>query len=152
MPRAGSDGGDAAGEATNLHRHARIGRGAVAELPVIVLAPAPDRSASGDRTRMPRAGSDGGDAAGEAINLHRDARIGRGAVAELPVIVLAPAPDRSASGDRTRVMRAGSDGGDAAGEAINLHRHARIGCGAVAELPVIVLAPTLDGSFGGQPA
>src|SRR5437868_2335615 len=88
-------GGDYAAEARDLHRYIAVRVRAVAQLAVVVVAPAPDRPIrlNGQAVVSP-AGH--GDYAAEARHLHRYiAGVCVRAVAQLAVVVVAPARDRA---------------------------------------------------------
>ena len=146
------DGGDATSKSGDIDREVAVGGQAVTELTVIAVAPALGGAAD-DRARVPRAGGDGGDATRQAGDLHGGVDtfggicvVGEGdSVAELTIDVPSPALGGAAD-DGTRVLATGTDGGDTAGEAGDLHRSGGVGVAAVAELAVVVPSPALGGA------
>ena len=85
------DGGDSAGEASDLCRGRLTAGGAITNLAESVVAPALHGSCVRQGTRMEGACCDGGDSAGESGDLCGCEAIGAGVVAKLAVIVVAPA-------------------------------------------------------------
>src|SRR5439155_25692671 len=112
--------------------------GAVAELAVVVVAPAPQRAVGGDAAGVPGAGADGDPIAartdGDGMELRRRGR----ADAELAGLVIAPAAQATVAGDAARVQGAGGERAPRAGD-----RRRAVGAdgGAVAELADRVVAP-----------
>ena len=125
----------------HLHRRGRRRGRPVAELPEVVLSPAPHRAVGQHRARVGAPAADGG-GTGDAAHRHRRGRIRVGPVAELRVAVPSPAPQRAVPQHRAGVIGPGREGGGA-GDAAHGHRlgGSGIGGGAVPELPFAVLAP-----------
>ena len=86
----------------DLDRAGAVGRGAVAQLPGVVVAPGPQGAVGLDRHRVQRAGGHRGPVGGGA-DLDRAGAVGGGAVAQLPVRVVAPGPQGAVGLDRHRV-------------------------------------------------
>src|SRR4051812_43315733 len=93
MPVARRDGRDARGQAQDVDRDEALGRRAVADLAEAVDPPAPDPAARGEGARVALAGRHGDDARRQAHDVDRDVALGRRAIAELAIIVAAPALD-----------------------------------------------------------
>src|SRR5262249_27485200 len=89
----------------------------------------------------------GGDGLGvrDVEDPDREPGVRRGRVAELPVVVLAPAGDAAADVDDAGVIAAGADGGRVAGVADGHRRGEPQGGRLVAELAEGVVAPAVDG-------
>src|ERR1019366_7377940 len=127
-----------------------VGRRAVAEFAVVVPAPALDGAAREQRTG--RLSAPHGDRRRAAQAGDRDGRrgVGRRAVAEFAVVVVAPALDGAAReqrtgrvgahGDRRRAAKAGDRDGRRRAVAPTSGRR------AVAEFALLVVAPALDGA------
>src|SRR5207248_1127425 len=91
-----------------------------------------------------------GDYAAEARDLHRYIAVRVRAVAQLAVVVVAPAPDRPIRLNGQAVgISAGH--GDYAAEARDLHRYIAVHVRAVAQLAGVVVAPARDRATGRLP-
>ena len=132
MCAAGSDGGDSACEPVDLCGGPPVGGGVVAQLAVVILAPAFHCSAGQQCARVFVAGCDGGDSAGEPVDLCGSRPVDGGVVAYPAAQVVAPAFHCSGGQQCTRVHAAGSDGGDSTGEPVHLCGNQSVGCGVVA--------------------
>src|SRR5439155_2527376 len=110
----------------------------------LIASPAPQRTVPEQRARVIRAGRERGRAADAADGDRlRGAGVGRGAVAELPFDILAPAAHRAVRKQRARVAIAGREA-DCAGEAVHRDGHEREGAeAAIAALPGLAQAPAL---------
>ena len=89
------------------NRHTAVGGDAIAELPVIVTAPAGDSTVLCQCTRMPSTGGDVGDyfSCERATSYgNRHTAVGGGAISELPVFVAAPAGDSTVLCQCTRIF------------------------------------------------
>ena len=115
-----------------------------AQLAEAVVAPALGGPVRQQRTRMRCARRDRDRGAREAAHRHRRRRVGRGAVAQLTVAVVAPAFGGPVRQQRARMANAGRDR-DRVGQAAHHHRRRRVGGGAVAQLTVAVVAPAFGG-------
>ena len=140
MVPAGSDAGDT-GE-VNLARCFLISKVAVAELAVVVFPPAPDLVILSQRTRVLPACCDLDDT-GQIRHFRRQHVLIRPlADADLPLVVVAPAPDRATRCQCTGVVRAGGDPDDTG--KVNLARCILIISVVVAELAGVVISPAPD--------
>src|SRR5439155_1729484 len=123
--------------------------GAVAELAVVVVAPAPQRAVGGDAAGVPGAGADGDPIAartdGDGMELRRRGR----ADAELAGLVVAPAAQATVAGDAARVQGAGGERAPRAGDR---RRAVGAGGGAVAELAGVARAPAPQAGVGAEAA
>ena len=131
---------DRVGEAGDLHRQAAIGGGAVAQDAPLVEAPAPHAAVGGQCHRVVMAGADRLDH-GVSGNAHlgRAGAVGLGAVADLAVLVVPPAPHAAGGIQGHHVLTATV-------QVDNVCKHRRPGSGmrgggAVAELAVGVVPP-----------
>ncbi len=124
----------------------------VTELAGGVVAPALHAPAVQQRAGVVVARRDGCDAAGEPRHRDRLQGVRVRAVADLAVRVVAPAHDAAGVQQRAGVIPAGRDGRDAAAEPEDVDRGLAQGARAIAELPVAVVAPTLDATTGGEGA
>ena len=158
MVATAGDGGDGGprGQA-DRNRGAAVGRGAVAQLALAVVAPGQDLAAGGQRQAVETAAGDGGDGGprGQAdLDRGGDAKAtggGGGAVAQLAVVVVAPGQDLAGGGQRQAVLSAAGDGGDGGPRRqADRNRGAAVGGGAVAQLAGAVVAPGQDLAGGGQ--
>ena len=115
---------------------------AVAELPVVVFAPALDVAAGKQRARVIAARAHLG---GSGNALHFDGRIRArvAAVAQLPIFVVTPALDPAARHQSARVSFASAHLGRRF-DALHFHRRVRVASGPVPELPEVVFAPASD--------
>ena len=150
MVVSGRDGGHAAAQAADLQRRVPGLVRAVAQLAVVVVAPALGAPRCGQRTAVVAAGRDGGHAAAQAADLQRRVPGLVRAVAQLAVVVVAPALGAPRCGQRTAVGAAARDGGHAAAQAADLHRRVPGLVRAVAQLAEAVVAPALDAPRRGQ--
>ena len=131
-------------------RDAALRRVAVSELAVVAIPPAENAAARGERTGVRQAPVDRRDPGGKPGDRRGDAAARRRApVAELPGIVVAPAPDTAAGGDRTGVVPA-SNRDDSGREARDLHRNGALHRTAVAELAIEIIAPAQSAAAGGE--
>src|SRR5439155_1702119 len=86
------------------------GRGPVTQLAEVVLTPALHRAVPQERTGvMPAPAADGGDT-GESADPHGGGRTAPPPIAELPVVVPAPALHGAVREERTGVVRTSGDG------------------------------------------
>jgi len=129
-------------------RGGAIGRRAIAELAVPVVAPALEERAGRDvRARVVVAGRQQPDGAID-VDRGRGGAIGRRAVAELTSTVVAPALEQRAVREvRARVLASERQQPDGAVDA-DRGRGVAIGRRAVAELAVAVVAPALEERAG----
>src|SRR5262249_37190280 len=137
---AGADRNDSASEPGDGGRGEVAGRRAVAELAVVVLAPAFDAAGTREGARMGVPAGDRGHSA-EAGNGHRREAVGPRAVAELSAVVVSPALDAAVAHDRASVVVAAPDCGHPACEAGHSDRGGAAHSRPVAELAVPVVAP-----------
>jgi len=125
---------------------------AVAELTLVVPAPALDPAAASQRASVAGSRGDGTDPAAELANVDWGRAVRIRPVAQLAVAVRAPALDPAAAGQGAGVVESRGDGADPAAEPANVDR-GRLGLGRpVAELAVVVQAPALDRTGAGQRA
>ena len=99
---------------------------------------------------MGAAGFDGGDSAGEPVDLCGSPPGGGGVVTQLAVVILAPAFHCAGGQQRTRMTAAGRNGGDSAGEPSDLCGSRPVGGGVVAYPAAQVVAPAFHCSGGQQ--
>ncbi len=133
---------DGACDGRNRDRHGAIRRGAVAELAVVVVAPALNRAIAQQRAavRLARGYRDG---IGDARNRDGHEAIRRGAVTELAVVAVAPALNR-ASAQQRAVVNLARGNRDGVGDARDRDGHGAIRRGAVAELAVRCCRPSTE--------
>ncbi len=124
--------------------------GAVAELALVVLAPALNRAAAQHRAGV-LVTCGNRDGVSDARNRDGHGAIRRGAVAELAFAVVAPALNRAVAQQRAAVILARGNR-DGIGDARNPDGHEAIRPGAVAELALVVLAPALNRAAAQQRA
>ena len=156
VPEAGGDVDDAAdGQAASVQHPlgaVAAGRGAVADLTLVVGPPGPNGAVAAQRQAVVLASGHRDDArqhvAGSVAHLDRGVLRGSRAVAELTVTVVAPGQQRTVVEQRQAVIRPGGDGddiGERVAEGIqHVHRVLTAGAAAVAELAIAVVAPGDD--------
>jgi hypothetical protein len=125
-------------------RSEALGRRAVAELAVVVVAPAlEERAVRHVRARVEASERQQPDGAAD-VNRGRGSAMGRRAVAELAVCVAAPAlEERAGRQVHARVVASERQQPDGAAD-VDRGRGEALGCRAVAELAVDILAPALE--------
>src|SRR5437016_3443811 len=144
MGGAGGDSDDAARKPGDVDRGRAVGLRPVAERAVVIVAPALDPASARERAGVGAAGGDGGDAAGKPGG-GDGGQAGAGRrVAELAVVVVAPALDPACARERTAVVDARGDGGDAACKPGDVDRSESGARRPVTELAVVVVSPALD--------
>ena len=129
---------------------ARETRGAISDLALVVVAPAPDATIRSHRTRVTAAGSDFGD----VVPIQRrdllwiQHRANLGTVSDLAGAVVAPAPDATIRSHRTRVG-IGTDSGDVVPIQLRnlLWLQHRANLGTVSDLATPVGAPAPDATI-----
>ncbi len=132
------------GDARNEDGRQARGTGAIAQLTIAISSPAFHLPPRNDGTGVSFAGRDCGSPGGDIADLNRRGLIARIAVADLPVVIIAPAEHRAASAYRATVLAAHAD--------LLCRQTSRHGCRAgvariehtIAELASPVGAPTLD--------
>src|SRR5262249_36313949 len=140
----------ARGDLTHLARKARdvdggraIGFRPIAELTVLVGPPALDSACARERAGVIVACGDRLDAARQTGDVHGGRAVVRGSVAQLAVVVQAPALDPARGRERARVSKARGDRGNAAREAGDVDRGGACGRPAATELARAVVTPAL---------
>src|SRR5664280_1736269 len=78
--------------------------------------------------------------------------LGCGVVAQLTVVVVAPAPGGAGAGEPAGVVNAGGDRGERHPSLMHCHWDVLIGRGVVAQLAVHVPTPAVGGACAGEPA
>src|SRR5690606_13327293 len=138
----------------NQHEHRRgtVGIAVVADLAVLVRAPAHHAPGTDDRAGMVRTDADRLCAAGETADIDGHEAVGARSVPELAPAVAAPALHAAGTGARAGVRIAGGDRCDATGKPVHVHRHVPLGLGAVAEFAVLVRAPAFRRPAAGHRA
>lgn len=95
----------------HIHGGRRVTEDTIAQLSTVIVAPARDAAAGGQRTGVGPTGGDGSHA-GEPTYIDRRGAIHRRPVAQLAEVIGAPALDAAAGGQRAGVRPTGGDGGD----------------------------------------
>ena len=136
---------DGVGDTRYHDGNGTVRRGAVAELALVVRAPAQYGAIVQHRASVDLSSGDG-DRVGDTR--HRDGyqTIRHGAIAEIAVDVAAPAPNGAAVQERAGVLLTCGDG-DSVGDIGYCYGHQTSRRGAIAERAIeIVMAPTLNGT------
>src|SRR5262249_54454368 len=136
--RAGEDARDAGGEPHDPRGDVAIDGRAVADRAGAVVAPAHRAARRRDRARSVLAGRHPRDARAEPLDRDGHRAVRRRAVAEVTVLVDAPARQEAASIDRARVEEASFELDDAVAQALNGGGHRAARGGPVAELSGVV--------------
>src|SRR5262249_15292906 len=126
----------------HVHRSERVHAGGVAELALIVFAPALHKPILCQRARVAETADDG-DRIADALHLYWSPAVAHGAVAELAEVVLPPAPDAAVRELRARIHEAGIDRRDVRETGDGDRRIGGVDSGH-AQLLLIALAPALD--------
>ncbi len=148
-----SDGAHPAGQAAHVDRGISFHVGAVAQLAVIVISPALDPAGAGPGAGVSSPGGDGSHPAVQPADVIRGvSTIFRGAVAELAIIVDAPALDPAGICQRAGVTSPGGDGSHPAGEPAYVIRGISVRIGPITELASSITTPALDPARLGQSA
>ena len=122
-----------------------MGGAAIAQLAVIVVAPALDGPGRRQRTRVKPISGQRGDTTVQALHRHQRGAVGGAAIAQLAVSVVAPALDGPGRRQRACVKPASGQRGDTTAQARHRHRRGAAGGAAIAQLAVSIVAPALDG-------
>src|SRR5438034_297702 len=101
---------------------------------------------------MATATSKRGEAARKSEDVDRSPAVGRRPVSELSEVVPAPALGTARARQGTRVEAARAETGDATRQAVDIDRCVAFGRRPVAELTVLIPAPTLDPARVGERA
>ena len=135
---------DAARQAADVDRRQLLIRRAVAELTIVIVSPALDAAACGQRTSMEKARGNRTDAARQATDVDGCEFVCRRPVAELTRVIVSPALDAAARCQRTGVITTCGNRTDAARQATDVDGCELLRRRAVAELTIAIVSPALD--------
>ena len=148
----GGDGSDPIAEPADVHRGKAIRLRPVAQLAVIVRAPALDPAAAGQRAGVVAARRDRTDPAGEPLTSTGVSAIRCACRRPAGRIVVTPALDPAAAGQRAGVVIPAAIAVTPLSSPLTSTGVSAVRRRAVAELAVTVTAPALDRAAAGQSA